>query len=352
MKSIKYVSLFFLFILTINSCSKTGYRFKLTTTKSSKEKNIKLGETVTIKLEQLKGGEVDSIHLYVGNKKVVFENNSATINTSDYGVGKHKVTALAFIPNKVKKVNNSIEVFSNKAPDLYACKIVNTYPHDTKAFIQGLEYHNGFLYETTGRKGSSWLRKVEISTGKVLQQYDLSDKYFGEGMTIYDNKIYWLTWQSLKGFIFDLETFKLNKEFKYNKSYEGWGLTHSEKELIKSDGTNQIWFLNPENQQEKRNIQVYTDKLSLVKLNELEFINGKIYANYWQKPLIAIINPQNGVVDGIINLKNIVNEIKKTQKITDDDDVLNGIAYDKENNRLFVTGKNWGKLFEIEITKQ
>merc|ERR1712226_1411907 len=120
--------------------------------------------------------------------------------------------------------------------------------------------------------------------------------YFGEGMTIFNNKIYWLTWQARKGFIYDLETFKKLGEFNYSNSNEGWGLTHSKEELIKSDGTNKIWFLNPNNQQEKRSIQAYTNKVSLEMLNELELINGKIYANYWQKPLIAIINPRNGVV--------------------------------------------------------
>lgn len=170
-------------------------------------------------------------------------------------------------------------------------------------------------------------------------------------MTIVNDKIFFLTWQASKGFVYDLETFKLEREFPYNRSKEGWGLTHSESELIKSDGTNKIWFLDPTTQKEKRSIQVYTPKESLSKLNELEYINGKIYANYWQKPLIAIINPENGVVDGIVNLSDLVDEMKKNQTLKADD-VLNGIAFDAENNRLFVTGKNWGKLFEIELVKK
>ena len=347
MKFIKQASLFSLLLLTLNSCGEASYRFRI----NSPEKTT-LGETVNIKFEQLNGEKVDSVHVYAGTKRLTLKNNETSINTNELGVGKHPITALAFIPGKVKRVNNAIEVFSNKKYDTYSYKIINTYPHDTNAFTQGLEYHNGFLYETTGRNGQSWLRKVELETGKVLQQYDLSDKYFGEGMTIVDNQIFWLTWKAGKGFIFDLDTFKIVKEFKYQKSIEGWGLTHSENALIKSDGSNKLWFLNPTTQKEERNIQVYTDKITLEKLNELEYINGKIYANYWQKPFIAIINPENGVVDGVVELKGLVTEIKKTQKITDGDDVLNGIAFDKENNRLFVTGKKWGKLFEIEITKQ
>ncbi|CAL2092777.1 glutaminyl-peptide cyclotransferase [Tenacibaculum sp. 190524A05c] len=347
MKFIKQASIFSLLLLTLNSCGEASYRFKLNVPNKTT-----LGQTVNVKFEQLNGNKIDSVHVFAGTKRLALENNSATINTTELGVGKHPVTALAFMPGKVKRVNNSVEVFSNKEYDNYTYKIVNTFPHDPKAFTQGLEYHNGFLYETTGRNGQSWLRKVEIETGKVLQQYDLSDKYFGEGMTIVDNQIFWLTWQAGKGFIFDLDTFKIIKEFKYQKSIEGWGLTHSDTQLIKSDGTNKIWFLNPKNQKEERSIQVYTPKVTLEKLNELEYINGKIYANYWQQPFIAIINPENGVVDGVVVLKDLVKEIKKTQKINDGDDVLNGIAFDKENNRLFVTGKNWGKLFEIEIIKQ
>ena len=347
MKFIKQASIFSLLLLTLNSCGEASYRFKVNTPNKTT-----LGETVSIKFEQLEGKKIDSIHIFAGSKKLNTENNTASLNTNDLGVGKHLIKTLAFMPGKVKRINNSIEVFSNKKYESYTYKVVNTFPHDPKAFTQGLEFHNGFLYETTGRNGQSWLRKIELETGKVLQQYDLSDKYFGEGMTIVGNQIFWLTWKAGKGFIFDLDTFKIVKEFKYQQSLEGWGLTHSDKELIKSDGTNKIWFLNPENHKEVRSVQVYTDKITLEKLNELEYINGKIYANYWQKPFIAIINPNNGVVDGVVELKGLVAEIKKTQKIVDGDDVLNGIAFDKENNRLFVTGKNWGKLFEIEIIKK
>ena len=184
------------------------------------------------------------------------------------------------------------------------------------------------------------------------KKIELEKKYFGEGMTIVNNKIYFLTWKSNKGFVYNLNTFELESEFSYNRSKEGWGLTHSETELIKSDGTSKIWFLDPSSQKEKRYIQAYTNKQSISQLNELEFIDGKIYANYWQKPLIAIINPNNGIVEGIANLSDLVKEIEKTQTLIKDNDVLNGIAYDKETNRLFVTGKNWQKLYEIELIKK
>ena len=351
MKFNHYYLILIALLFTLNSCSEVNYTFKIKTAKKTKG-DIKLGEKVTVQLEQISGTKPDSIHFYVNKKRLVLNDNKTTVNTTDFGIGKYRLTALAFVPGKVNKTTSSIEVFPNKKYTVYNYKIVNTYPHDRKSYTQGLEFHNGYLYETTGRKGESWLRKVDITTGEVLQQYDLNDTYFGEGMTIFNNQIFWLTWQAKKGFVFDLETFKPIKEFKYEKSLEGWGLTHSESELIKSDGTNKIWFLNPNNQKEKRSIQAYTNKTSLEKLNELEFINGKIYANYWQKPLIAIIDPNNGIVDGVIDLTGLVKEMKKTQKLEDQDDVLNGIAYDTENNRLFVTGKHWAKLFEIELIKQ
>ena len=337
---------FFTTLLLISSCTES-YKFNLETTKKTT-----LNKSIKISLTEENNKQIDKVQFFVNGQEVAAEGNSTTINTKDLGVGKHSISALAFYPGKTKKINNSFEVFAEKTPEIYTYKIINTYPHDTKAYTQGLEYYNGYLYETTGQRGESTLRKVEIKTGKVLQKADLDKKYFGEGMTIVNDKIIWLTWENNKGFVYDLNTFKQEKEFKYNKSKEGWGLTQNETELIKSDGTNKIWFLDKETQKEKHFIQVYTDDRALSQLNELELINGKLYANYWQKPLIAIINPKNGVVEGIADLRGLKAEMEKTQKLVPENDVLNGIAYDKENNRLFVTGKHWGKLFEIEIVKK
>lgn len=333
--------------LLITSCSETNYKFKLDTTKKTT-----LGKKAAIKFEQLKGEQIDSVQLYVNNKRVNTNETSVTVNTADFGVGKHAVTALAFYPNKSKKLNNSIEVLAKEAPAVYSYKIVNIYPHDKGAYTQGLEYKNGYLYESTGRNGESTLRKVELETGKVLQKTDLGKKYFGEGMTIFNNKIYWLTWHARKGFIYDFETFKQLGSFNYTNSNQGWGLTHNNSELIKTDGSNKVWFLDANTQQEKRSIQVYTNKYPVDNLNEIELINGKIYANKWQQNSIVIINPETGVVEGVANLNGLRDIVAKDQTLEPQDDVLNGIAYDAENNRLFVTGKHWGKLFEIELIKQ
>ena len=337
---------FFIMLMVISACNE-GYKFSLETPKKTT-----LNKVITVTLTEKNNKQVDKVQFFVNGKEVASEGNSATINTKDFGVGKHQISALAFYPGKSKKTNNSFEVLADKAPAIYEYKIINEYPHDKKAYTQGLEFYNGFLYETTGRRGQSTLRKVELKTGKVLQKIDLDKKYFGEGMTIVNNKIIWLTWQNKKGFVYNVDTFEQEKEFSYNKSKEGWGLTHSETELIKSDGTHKIWFLNPETQEEKRAIQVYTNKYALKDLNELELINGKIYANKYQQNAIVIIDPNTGIVEGIANLKNLKKEMEKTQKLVPQDEVLNGIAFDKENNRLFVTGKNWGKLFEIELIKK
>lgn len=332
--------------LLLFSCG-NKYKFSLEIPKKTV-----LNETVTIKLIEKEGKELERVQFYINGKEIPGNGNSLSLNTVDLGVGKHAVSTIAFYDNKTKKTNGSIEVFAKNKPVIYGYKIVNEYPHDTKAYTQGLEYYNGFLYETTGRKGQSSLRKVEIKTGKVLQKVDLDKKYFGEGMTIVGDEIVWLTWQGKKGFVYDLNTFKQKREFSYNKSKEGWGLTQNDTELIKSDGTNKIWFLDKETLEEKRFIQTYTHDRALSQLNELEFINGKLYANYYQKPIIAIINPENGIVESLINLKGLKEEMAKTQNLAEGDEVLNGIAFDAENNRLYVTGKYWGKLFEIELVKQ
>ncbi|MEQ6124640.1 glutaminyl-peptide cyclotransferase [Pseudotenacibaculum sp. MALMAid0570] len=346
MKSIRLFSLLALTIIVLTSCE-TSYRFTINTPKKAV-----LNDKITISLKEENNQSFEKALFFVNGKEVSAQNNSFTLDTKDYGVGKQMISAMVYYgEGKTKRVNNSVEVFSNIPYQAYTYKIINSYPHDGNAFTQGLEYHNGFLYESTGRKGQSTIRKVELKTGKVVQKIDIDERYFGEGMTIYDNKVYFLTWKANKGFIYDLETFKKEKEFAYGRSKEGWGLTHSENELIKSDGTNRIWFLDATTQKEKRSIQAYNHKQKIPKLNELEYINGKIYANYWQKPLIAIINPENGIVEGIANLTGLIKEMRKTQTLKEDD-VLNGIAYDKENNRLFVTGKNWKKLYEIELIKQ
>jgi len=334
-------------ILFIISSCKSEYKFILNSPKS-----VKSNQELTISISEKGNKPIDSVQFSIGNKKVESNNNSATISLADYKLGKQTVTAIVFYENKTKKVTKPVYIMADTAPEIYSYKIINTYPHDKGAYTQGLEYYNGFLYEGTGRKGQSSIRKVELETGKILQQKDLDAQYFGEGITIFNNKLYQLTWQSGIGFVYNLETFEKESEFKYTKSREGWGLTHNSEKIIKTDGTERIWFLNPTTLIEESYIEAYTNTRKVEKLNELEYVNGMIYANVWQQNSILIVNPKTGKIEGVANLNSLKEIMEKEQTLEESDDVLNGIAYDKENNRLFVTGKHWGKLYEIELFKK
>jgi len=225
-------------------------------------------------------------------------------------------------------------------PIHYTYNVVNVYPHNKTAFTQGLIFEDGVLYEGTGLYGQSTLRRVELETGNVTQLYYLPDYLFGEGITIFEDKIIQLTWKNHTGFVYDKSSFDLLQEFEYPT--RGWGITHNGSALIMSDGTATLYFLDPETFQTIGQVEVY-DEEPVTSLNELEYINGSVYANIWKKDQIAIIDPETGKVTGWIDLSGI-NDSEKTAE-----NVLNGIAYDQNGDRLFVTGKMWSKLFEIEL---
>lgn len=236
-------------------------------------------------------------------------------------------------------------------PPTYTYEIVNTYPHDPNSFTQGLVFENGVLYESAGLNeaygGHSSLRKVEVTTGKVLKKIDVPEPYFAEGLALFNGKLFQLTWQDNKGFIYNRDTFEKQGEFPYRG--EGWGLTHDGKSLILSDGSYQLRFLDPETFQEQRKINVYDKDRRVEELNELEYVKGEIFANIWQsrEGMIARIDPKSGDVLGWIDLRNL-----KREQNGPEADVLNGIAYDAAQDRLFVTGKKWSKLFEIRLKKK
>jgi glutamine cyclotransferase len=226
----------------------------------------------------------------------------------------------------------------------YSYKIINTYPHDREAFTQGLAFKDGYLYEGTGRKGKSSLRQVELKTGKVQKIKNLPDKYFGEGITIYKGKIYQLTWKSGVGFIYDMDFNQLDK---FHYEGEGWGLTNNGQQLIMSNGTSSLYFLNPSTLELEKEITVTLNNQRVNNINELEYINGRIFANVWYKDQIIIINPESGEVGALVDLTDIINPENYDYNLN----VLNGIAYDNEQDRLFVTGKLWPLIFEIEMIK-
>jgi glutamine cyclotransferase len=237
------------------------------------------------------------------------------------------------------------ELQSAEVP-VYGYEVVHAYPHDRTAFTQGLLYLDGFLYEGTGLNGKSSLRKVKLETGEVVQQRPLPDEYFGEGITDWKNQLIELTWQAQTGFIYNLATFEFIRTFKYPG--EGWGLTHDGSRLIMSDGTSTLRFWNPDTLEETGRLAVMDGETPVTNLNELEFVRGEIYANVWQTDRIARISPTTGRVVGWIDLQGLLPESDRAIQV----DVLNGIAYDAQRDRLFVTGKLWPRIFEIKLVKR
>jgi len=235
---------------------------------------------------------------------------------------------------------------SSITPKLYTYRILEEYPHDTNAYTQGLEFKNDTLYESTGQYKNSSLRKTNYKTGEIYTKISLDDAYFGEGLTILNEKIYQLTWREKTGFIYDLNTLRKIGSFVYGRSSEGWGLCQDGESIYKSDGTQRIWRLNANTLNEEGFIEIYTNSSKIKSVNELEWVNGKIYANIYLRDAIAIVDPKNGAVEGVIDLTSLKNKVSVSNP---KDEVLNGIAYNGEENTLYVTGKNWNKLFKIKI---
>ena len=229
-----------------------------------------------------------------------------------------------------------------QAVPVLRAEVIRSYPHDPHAFTQGLEYYDGYLYESTGRSGQSTLRRSILETGTILKSVSLPPQYFGEGVTIFRDKIYQLTWLSKIGFIYDVRTFRQVGEFHYES--EGWGLTHDETSLILSDGSNKLQFIDAASFKVTRSLEVYAGNEAVTNLNELEYMNGEILANVWHSSRIARIDPRSGQVLMWIDLSSVVTRTKH-----EPEEVLNGIAYDAKRRRIFVTGKDWPEILEIKI---
>lgn len=227
---------------------------------------------------------------------------------------------------------------------MYRFEVMHSYPHDPTAFTEGLFYLDGFLYESTGLEQHSSIRKVRLETGEVVQKHDVRKPYFGEGIVNWKRRLVSLTWKSHLGFVYDLATFKEQREFHYEG--EGWALTQDGKQIIMSDGTPELRFLNPDTLLETRRLTVTLEGKPVRYVNELEWVKGEIYANVWQTDWILRIDPHTGEVVGVVDLAGL---LQAADRIPGQTDVLNGIAYDAKNDRLFVTGKNWPKLFEIRL---
>ena len=335
--------LIFTFLFTITSCgTKPNPQYSLKITKSSDF--LKNGEKINIHINNPKKHKLEKIQFKINDSII---NSTYTLNNK---LGKNQIQVSFLADNKNYSLTNEIIIFSSIKPKLYSYEIINEFDHDIASYTQGLEFDNEFnLYESTGQYGYSTLRKIDFKTGTILNKLFLDKSFFGEGLTILGNNIFQLTWKQKMGFVYNKNNFELIKSFDYNKSIEGWGLCNDGKRIYKSDGSEKIWILDPETLNELSFISIVTDKKVITKINELEWYNGKIYANTYQfnKEVGLIIDPKSGSVEGVIDFKGLKQKVKQHNKL----DVQNGIAFHKKRNTFFVTGKNWSKLFEIKIFK-
>ncbi|SHJ04214.1 Glutamine cyclotransferase [Arenibacter nanhaiticus] len=303
-------------------------------------------ETVGIKLNPLKNQTVDKVVYKLNDKEINV--NDGKIHLNEAVLGSKTLSATVTYEGNTVAVEKKLKILAEKAPVIYTYDIINEYPHDINAYTQGLEFYKDTLYESTGRNGYSSLRKVDYKTGEILQKIDLENTYFGEGITILDEKIYQLTWRNGIGFIYDLNSFQKTGSFKYNQSKEGWGLCNDGQKIFKSDGTEKIWILNKETLAEESFLETVTNKSIFNKANELEYVDGKIYANVYQKESMMIIDAKSGAIEGVVNFGGLKDKVKQHENL----DVLNGVAYHPERKTFFITGKNWSKLFEVKIHKK
>jgi glutamine cyclotransferase len=280
---------------------------------------ISNSETLSIELLNPNNRDFDSIQLTLDTKKI-----TASVYLSTIPLGEKLIKAKVFYDDTFEVAVKKVIIVNAKAPKIYTYEIVNTYPHDITSYTQGLEFYKGELYESTGQYGESKLRKLDYKNGTVLKN---------------------VTWREGRGLVYDVNRLEQIETFNYGQSKEGWGLCNDGQKFYKSDGSEFLWFLNPNTLAEEGSLQAYTNKGKLTNLNELEWVNGKIYANRYQKNGVAIINPKNGAIEAVIDFKALKTKVTKHQGL----DVLNGMAYNPQTNTLFVTGKRWDKLFEVRI---
>lgn len=309
-------------------------------------KKFQEAQQVNVRINNKSGQQVDSVRYYLDGNPLPKAEEKITLTAP--ALGDKTLQARIFTEGKTILVDREILLLAREQPEIYTYEILNTFPHDRKAFTQGLEFYGDTLYESTGRKGASSLRKVDYRTGRVLKTVDLEKQYFGEGITILGDTIYMLTWQEGKGFLFDRENLEKVGSFRYGDSKEGWGLCNDGEYLYKSDGTQRIWLLDPKSLEEKGAIQTVTNRSVFNKANELEYVNGKIYANVWQKESMMIIDARSGAIEGVVNFGGLREQVTQHRDL----DVFNGVAYHQGRNTFFVTGKNWDKLFEVRILKR
>ncbi|MBB1149468.1 MULTISPECIES: glutaminyl-peptide cyclotransferase [unclassified Myroides] len=343
--------------LTIFSCSEKNNLQKnvisLNTSELKQVYNDK--ETIKLSLNLAPNTELDSVVYYLNDHRLGSSkaNELVTAPLKGYKYGQYILKGTAYANKESIDVTTRVTLLSSVAPQLVNYSIVNTLPHDIKAYTQGLEFHNGILYESTGNgegigtgtKGVSSVRQINPKTGEVLKIKELPASIFGEGCTILNNKLYQLTYKNNEAYVYNPDTFEKIATLPYFQRMEGWGLCNDGTYLYMTDGSEKIYKLNPDTFEKVDEITVAAQREILVNINELEWVNGKIYANFYGKSGVAIINPTTGAVEGVIDLSQLYDMVEHHPDL----DVLNGIAYNAKTNTFFVTGKNWNKMFEIKI---
>lgn len=314
-------------------------------------------ESLKLEVNNIKNKEIDSIVYLINNKKIgaVKGSNKLSFALKDQKLGYQNLKATIYFNGETEIDSSRVELISDIVPKVLSYTIVNTYPHDHQAYIEGLEFYKDTLYEATGNgegndtgiRGVSSMRKVDYKTGKVLKKVEYPQEIFGEGISILNGKIYQLTYKQNECYVYDVTTFKKLKTLPYYKPMEGWGMTNDGKNLYYNDGSEKIHIIDPETFKQVDYLNVYSGSSKIPYINELEWVDGKIYSNIYQKNFIIVINPKNGAVEAMLDLS----ELEKKRTKLADVDVLNGIAYNKKTKTFFVTGKNWDKMFEIKINQ-
>ncbi|RZJ72941.1 glutaminyl-peptide cyclotransferase [Flavobacterium sp.] len=337
--------------LAFNGCENPKLGEKHFSFDESKFKTAyKVGDKVDLVIANPEDKAIDSIAFYANEKRVsaVKGAGNCSFSLADAKLGYQQLKALVYFEGSTaaEEITARVEVMSSVIAKPLKYTVVRTFPHDTAAFTEGLEFYKDTLLESTGQNGRSFIRKVDLKTGKAYKQTDLEQHYFGEGITVINNQLFALTWQSNVGFIYNPGNFKRVKTFSYDRKIEGWGMTNDGEFIYCSDGTEKIWKMDPKTQKMLDYVNVYTTSQKIKAVNELEWVDGKIYGNVWQKDVIARIDPKTGSVEAVLDLVNLRKELKNPAS-----EVLNGIAYNKKTNTFFVTGKNWDKMFEIKISE-
>ena len=325
----------------ISGCGNSSKPIKHFLIQTNANKNvISNTDTLKLSLSNPSNKKIDSVNYVMNNSPV-----ADIFSLQNSSLGEKMIKAEVFYDGKKEVAIQKVIVVNGSTPKLYNYELLNTYPHDITSYTQGLEFYKGVLYESTGQYGESKLRALDYKNDAILNNVNLSRSYFGEGLTVLNDKIYQLTWKEGRGLIYDVNTFETLGSFNYGQSKEGWGLCNDGRQLYKTDGSENIWILNAETLEEERFVQAYTNKGRLTNLNELEWVEGKIYANRYQKNGVAIINPINGAIEAVLDFKDLKNKVTNHPGL----DVLNGMAYNPDSKTLFVTGKRWDKLFEVRI---